>query len=413
MVLLYRLLVAQKLNVSASLISVALLSTMPVFWSQAIRAEVYTIHSFLIISILLTWWNAHTHQKKFLFFTCFVLLGISMGHHLTAALLWVAILVCLLWENRQWQSVAIASSFFGMLIIPIVYSYFPLRSIYTPRIDYIHPYFNIDVGNISIIWWLLSAQAFHCAFYIDYNPISLSKEFIHLLILLWDNSLGIGVILAAWGWQRLRENHPLWCRLLSLYFLVNVVAFLSYHVVDKEVMFIPIFIIGSIWLANGIQALKDWMVARLDGVSEHYVIPSISGLLMLLVSLGVWFNWSTVSLHQDSRVYDFAVQIIHEVEPSTIIVSHWVTASVLDYVQVVDGKRADVTIFNLEFYGLGLQKQCDQQSDPYAQQAWFDWIHQHVRQRPLCFIEPLPAIPNDLRWANRGSCWTLTTAMVQ
>lgn len=293
-----------------------------------------------------------------------------------------------------------------------IYSYFPVRSMYTPRIDYIRPYFNIDTGSVRVIWWLVSAQAFRSAFYIEYDPISLLKEIMQLLLLIWENSLGIGLMLAIWGWQKLRRNYPCWNRLLSLYFLINVIAFLSYHVVDKQVMFMSIYIIGSIWLANGIQALKDWAVVHFSSVPQNYTIACISGLLMLFVVLGVWFNWFTVSLSQDSRVYDFAVQVINEVEPSTMIVSHWVTASVLDYVQVVDGRRADVTSFNLEFYALGLQ-QYDQRPGLNAQQAWFDWLHQHVGHRPLCFIEPLPAIPNDLHWASRGLCWTLTTAAVQ
>jgi len=128
--------------------------------------------------------------------------------------------------------------------------------------------------------------------------------------------------------------------------------------------------------------------------------------LLMVVAVGVWLNWSAVSLRGNRRVYDFAAHLLREVEPSTMIVNHWVTASVLDYLRIVEGQRPDVASFNLDFYFLGAQTECDM-PDALAQMAWFSWLSGQLVSRPLCFIEPLPSSPSNLHWVREGTCWQL------
>jgi len=406
---LYQLLLAQTGEWKISLVATSLFATAPIPWSQAIQAEVYTLHTFLMASTLIAWFHAHRSMRIGSSVICFILLGLGMGNHLTTALLWASALISTIWGTPRWRRICISATILGLGIAAACYLYFPWRSMATPQIDYIRSYFDVDLGSLSGLWWLISASAFQHLFYIDLTPSALLQEVFRLSIFVWDGSLGIGLILGAWGWWRLRQAHPSWNLLLSLYFIANLIAFISYHVVDKEAMFIPTYLVGSIWIANGIGELTAWITSCLQRSNPDRMNAPISLILLLVIAVSVWLNWSSVSLRHDRRVYDFAARLLDEVEPSTTIVNHWVTASVLDYLQVVEGRRPDVTSFNLSFYFLGLQTRYGSldNNNTSAQADWFSWLDSQLGQRPLCFIEPLPTIPDNLRWIRQNACWKL------
>jgi hypothetical protein len=404
---LYQLLWLQTRDTMASVVAAILFATVPTFWSQAIRAEVYTLHTWLMVMTLFLWWHAHAAVRRASFIMCFVFLGLGMAHHPTTVFLWASLLVCAWWEDRCSISSIGAATSLGLGVAAICYLYFPWRSQQTLAIDYVRPYFHIDPGTFSGIWWMISLSAFRCQFYLDLSPGALVQGGLQFLHLYWMNFLGIGLILSIWGWFRLRKEQRHWNRLLSIYFLTQVVAFLLYHTIDKEVMFLPMYVVGSLWAAGGIQALSDWTRAHWPLSTTRHVNILVQAVLLLIIGAGVSLNWTTIDLHQDRRIREFASRVLQEVEPSTLIVNHWVTASALDYLRVVEGQRPDVMGFNLDLYFLGAQTQCRTLSDSLVQQAWFAWLDVQRRRRPLCFIEPLPPLPDDLRWLRQGTCWTV------
>ena len=99
-----------------------------------------------------------------------------------------------------------------------------------------------------------------------------------------------------------------------LLLIANVAAFLSYHVIDKHVMFIPLYIVGSIWVASGIELLIEWFSRRNPRVNTARLCIQINTTLMLIVAIGTAINWPAVSLRQNQRVYQFAEQVLEEVD---------------------------------------------------------------------------------------------------
>lgn len=408
--LLYRLLFIETGRMLVALTASFMFATAPVFWSQAIRAEVYTLHTFLVVGALSAWLDAQRHQRAKSYVLCFVLLGLGMGNHLTTALLWLSILASADWSSAYWRRLTIGSTFVGLVVASACYLYFPWRAAANPRIDYVGSYFGVDLRSLQGLWWLISGRMFRCAFYLDLTPPALWREVLRFARQLWDNSLGIGLILAAWGWPRTRQSNPRWNRLLSFYLLANLAAFLIYHVVDKEVMFIPAYIVGSIWVADGINRLIDLAQARLRQPQPMRLHNLIYLGLGVIIVIGAWLSWRSVDLSQNRKVYDLAVNLVESVEPSTMIVNHWVTASVFDYLSIVEGRRPDVTNLNLDFFFLAQQGPCDDRSGASAQQAWFSWLRPSLEQRPLCFVEPLPAIPDGMSWIKQAACWKAISA---
>jgi hypothetical protein len=407
---LFALLLYQTRNWFASLTATALFALSPLFWSQAIRAEVYTLHTAIVMGVLLACLLAY--QKKQIAYTviCSCMLGLGSGNHMTIIFLWASILINTFLMGARERKTHLLAAMPGILIAGLLYMYFPWRSAANPQIDYIRPYFHIDPGSLSGLWWMITGQAFRCSVKLDAS--SLVQQLARLARYLWSGSLGFGLVLGILGWWKLQKTHSQWNRLLTLYLLCSLVMFVVYNVVDEEVMFLPVHALICIWAANGIGVVEKWVTNRVRNAIHVNVF--VNAALMVVIALSAWLDWSYVSLKDDRRVYDTAAQVLSQLEPSAILVNHWVTASVYDYLRLVEGRRPDVSGFNIDFFFLGVQKRCTSSitKDP-TQAAWLGWLDDYLGKRPLCFIEPLPPVPVEYSWYQRGGCWTLNSGASQ
>ena len=391
----------------SALPAVLLFATTPIFWSQALRAEVYTLHTFLMLSTLYLWRRAHQRGQAVWYLLSFLVLGLAMGNHPTTILLLATLLLSLIWETPRFRRLGILGTAGGIVIAVVLYLYFPLRSLYSPEIDYITPYFRVDLGSPAGVWWLLTAKMFQHEAYWSGSWLEIVQELSRFGASLSLGYLGVGAVLGLWGWLAARKKDLLWNRLLTIYLLANLVAFAFYHVADKEVMFVPAFAVWAIWVSHGIRALSDWLHRHLGALPLGMARNYASVALMVVVVLGIVANWNSTSLRGNRKAYEFATQLLAEVEPSTLVVNGWATASVLDYLRLVEDRRSDVQSFNLDFYNLGLQERHGSPASTAAQAEWQAWLDYQRRQRPLCFLEPLPAVPEQYRWTKEGTCWKL------
>jgi len=405
--LLFRL-IGEDLDDSAHALPAALLFAMtPIFWSQALRAEVYTLHTFLMIGTLYLWRRAHQRQKPLKYVLAFLVLGLAMGNHPTTILLWATLLLCLIWETPRFRRLGVLGTAGGVAVAGMLYLYFPLRSLYSPEVDYITPYFHVDLGSPAGMWWLLSAKMFQHEAYWSGSWLDIVRELWRFGTSLSLGYLGVGAILGLWGWFAAREKNRVWNRLLTIYFVANVVAYAFYHVADKEVMFSPAYAVWAIWIAYGIGALGDWLHRHLPDLTVRMGRKYTGIAVIVVLGLGMVANWHSTSLHGNRKAYDFGTQLLAEVETSTLVVNGWATASVLDYLRLVEGRRPDVESFNLDFYNLGLLERHGSPDSAAAQAEWRAWLDTQRQRRPLCFLEPLPAVPKQYEWIKQGTCWKL------
>ncbi len=407
-VLLFKLLYRQTGSFWAALVPTALFASAPLVWSQSNRAEVYTLHLCLMTGALLAWYTAHKTHRAGGYWVCFLLLGLGAGNHTTTLLLWGPALALTIWSEPDHRKEVLLANLLAVGLAGLIYLYFPWRARSELQVDYIRNYFNLNPGTPGGLIWLASGQAFRCLLLRPENPAAFLNEAFRLVKFLWEGSLGFGLVLGVWGWLFLQKTQRNWNYLLSTYFLANLVMFLAYGAVDKEVIFLPAYIVMSLWVGSGFAGFTQWTARRWPNLREG-AIQAASGLALLFVIVfGAVAAWPTLNLRNNYQVYSYAKNILDEVSPSTTIVNHWATASVFDYLRIVEGVRPDVKSFNVDFYFLGIQDGCKPISDEQLlANGWVFWLESLSRQDRLCFIEPLPDAPEGFAWRRKGSCWHL------
>ena len=405
---LYWLAFKQTRNYLAAFSAAALFATLPILWSQAIRAEVYSLHVFLMLCALLAWYQAYRKKSRGSYLLAYVFLGLGLANHLTSILLWAAALASTIWLDRGLRKATIPAALLGLLVGGVAYLYFPWRAGAALEIDYIRPYFDVDPGGWSGVLWMVSGRAFGCLVAAPSGLDGIVGELARLVGDLFRGTLGIGLVLAVPGWAALSRTARPWNRLLSLYFIANLIAYLFYGAVDKEVMFIPLYAVVCIWFASGISALAGWIASKVLDFGPREINLGVNLAILALVIAGVAADWGTITLKDDRRAYEFAQDVLEGVSPGSTVVNHWATASVFDYLRIVEGQRIDVSSYNADFYFLGVQEACRPISnEDMLDNGWIDWLMELSTKGRLCYIEPLHGLPEGYRWRNLGVCWDL------
>ncbi len=405
--ILYRLLFKQTRIFWITTIFTVLFATSPLYWSQSIRAEVYTFHTFLTTTSLLTWYIGNFRKEKFFIYFSFIVLGISAGNHPTTILLWIAITVVSIKINFFTFTNLLFANILTFFSGSIWYLYFPLRANSALLIDYIRPYFQVDLSNLSGIIWMISGKPFQCLL-LQSETNSLSLEALRLLDFIWTGSLGFGIFFAIWGWFELNKKFTLWNQLLSIYLLTNLFSFLIYKAIDKEVMFLPVIILTMIWASNGVDPFVNWFSSVQKQLDQTSIIFLLKTSLISIMMLAIISDFQNISLKNDRRVYEYTKNLVIESNPDSLIANHWATASVIDYLQIVEKVRPDVKNINVDFYFLGLQENCNPPSNQdLIKNGWISKLYNLSKMNRLCYIEPLHDLPDEYNWSKNGLCWQI------
>ncbi|MCX6031428.1 MAG: DUF2723 domain-containing protein [Chloroflexi bacterium] len=259
----------------------------PTFWSQAVIAEVYTLHAAFVAAVLLglvSW--AASRNPRTLYVTA-AIYGLSLAHHRTMLLLApaIAVYLWLVWRTPRTTHHAprppaplLAAAF---LLPPLLlYAYIPLRA---P----LAPYASVRVGPAQTValyepTWrgflaYVAGQSFQGdlgapgqaiaralpAMKLLVNEVTWVGIALGLLGLLWlvvpgRRSQGAGVT----GWESGGSQRSAIGALTGLSFL-GVFGFnLFYGIGDIFVFYIPAYLIWTLWMAAGVNALAT-LVSRI------------------------------------------------------------------------------------------------------------------------------------------------------
>lgn len=313
-------------------------------WTISIVAEVYAFQGLLFIWILISalQWREHGSNKSLLAgaFLC----GLSAANNPATVLWWPGIVYLFLSSNAKKAHPGISlvqiGCAFMLGLLPVLY--LPLRSAADPVIVYAGKYnlqgdfIPLDLTQPETLFWYLSGGQFRKLFP-SADVRDWLGEGIAFLRNFWSAFLGVGVPLGMWGLWRLRESDPK--LLYGLAFIIGpfLIFFVGYQASDKEFMLLPFYILWTLAIGLGLQALAEPLARGWHGL----------GLLLPAALLIV--NFSYVDASDSTTLKQIGTARLRAVEPGAFYLASWGDASMMEYLQEVEGIRPDVNVINVFF----------------------------------------------------------------
>ncbi len=310
-------------------------------WSSGIRAEVYTPQLLTIAAVFA--WLAYLSQQETVGLRGVLvaggLVGVMMAMHPGSILVTPGIVVAFLLLRLPWHW-ALAAGALSVVVFLVPLAYFPLRYAAGPALNIAGTYdaagdFQaVDLSSIGGVIWLLRGGQFDSFFFANGIFPSLA-EWAAMFRLVWANTLGVGLLLVVVGAvQMFREQRGVflvWGAALLPYFYF----YTTYGAGDRETMIGPVHMLLGVAVAFGLAWVLSDVAARWRGV-----LALILPLTFLLV------NFPLLNLRQDTTVYDRATIILDTLPEGAKVVGRWFDVIPLEYLQIIEGRRRDVTVYN-------------------------------------------------------------------
>lgn len=227
-------------------------------WSWSVVAEVYSLHVFLVVTILwlLLVWRQRVQQGesagRWLILAALVY-GLALGNHnLTIGLLAPAILFWL-WINRRglsWSLVALSA--LALALGALIYLYLPWRAAQDPLLNWGDPH------NLERLWWHVTGKQYRVNLF-GGTLASMARELGAGLLLWTQQFTPLAVPLLLGGvWALWRRD-----RALTIFTLLIAIFGVSYAVIyeiadDRDAYYLASFLVSTLWLAAAWRWLSAW-----------------------------------------------------------------------------------------------------------------------------------------------------------
>ena len=392
----------------------------PTFWSQAVIAEVYTLHAMLVIGVLLGLlrWSvrpAERHSYRPLYCAA-AAFGLGLAHHRSMLLLVPGIVVYLWYGRRRSESWALRlgglARALPLVALPLLlYAYIPLRAPLMPYAQIrLGPANTLDLYQPTANWLIahMTGQVFGQAIHVPASP---SDELLAGAGMLAQEVTPLGILLGLVGvWMLARRSHPL--LVLTGLCFVSVVTFnLIYGIGDIFVFYIPAYLIWCLWMGLGVAwvgtLLGDVLAGRIilspgpprrsqsgDREWATWLAPVAVGLGLVLPLWMMATNYRQVDQSQNHAPRTAWEQILSQPIPANaILVSNDRDEMVpLWYLQQVEHVRPDL---------IGLFPRIQ------ATPEWAD-VGQVIdtarrTKRPVLLVKPMPGLEIKYRTESAGS----------
>jgi tetratricopeptide (TPR) repeat protein len=337
-------------NRIASLVGSLSLSFSSTLWSQAVISEVYTLNAFFVCLtfLVLVIWNERREDKYLLLFS--FLCGLSLTNHQTMALLFPPYLFYIysgdpfILKRRKTLSF-IVLLFFSALTL---YLYLPIRSLTNAPLDWGNPenFKNFLDHILRRQYGSLSKQPH--SFPLFFRQLG---TYLKSLSSQWTPYVGLIGILGAW--RSFKENKRLFLTILLIFLSLSLVTvYLINFKLEREVLnaaevfYIPSYIMFSLWIGIGLSYLsKRWI--RIKG---RKILSSFLTFLLLFIPLiPLSSNYFRNDKSKDYFSYNYGMNIFKTLDKNAVIfTSGDYQTFPLTYLQIIEGKREDVTICDIQ-----------------------------------------------------------------
>jgi len=340
------------------------------FWSQAVIAEVYTLHNLFVVAIF---WlllqprrdgeDAGARQARRWQLT-FFLLGLSLTNHLTTVLLVPAVGLALLWDRprmraREWMVAG------GLFLLGLsVYVFIPLRwpALNEGRWMTVSEFLTYVTGGRfrgalrldgwrDPTRWRIVARLLH-------DPFGWPGLVLGGLGVVGLSGLKItpGGLSNPRFWPgsddpaRAESNllKPAMRRralaLTGVTFAAFVAYGLSYYVADIAVFLLPAHLILALWIGVGVAFLARLLDSTAPALSDVWR-PGLVALFALLPLSRIWMNLPVVDRSRERGGYAWGKYVLEQpLDRGSAILADTKKFAPLYYLQQVEGVRPDLDI---------------------------------------------------------------------
>jgi 4-amino-4-deoxy-L-arabinose transferase-like glycosyltransferase len=405
-----RLLVGHRLP---ALVGAIAMAVSPTFWSQAVIAEVYTPGAAFLVAVLVCLLAWNTYRNPRYLFLAGVLGGLSLGVHMTVALLAPAVGVFLLlsWWRARGQGQAIwrpallgalagtglmlvaflaldwnapRANFFDSAVLPSRSAWgYQANGLTTP---FERLAFNLSGRQFRSLMFANPGKTMpHLAGqYLDGLPHELTQWVIGLA--------GVGLLgLLVRRWR----VAVLFLLALATYFVYTF----NYDLWDLYVFFIPSYVLLAIlagaglgWLVDGLRRIVPWPAARL------VVEPALA---VAVAAVGVWpiFSPNILLIRLGQPIFDFdgypasgaataglhslATAVVRGLDQDAIVFTEWHWLYPYYYVAYLEEGRTDLMFIETTPYvkGGGLAA------------SIIPYVQDRLTSHPIYFARRQPEMP--------------------
>lgn len=336
----YLLILKITFSCIAGFFGALILAFLPLFWSQTVAAEVYTLHAFFVVLLIYLLWKWDETRDFTYLLTAAFLAGISFCNHLQTLMLAPAVLFIIYSTEKKvflkGKNFLILSLFFILGLS--LYIYLPIRSGTGVTLQW------GDVSNLEGFLSHVTGKG-HRGFYVfTQNFPAYVLRCKEVLYLIWKQ-FGLILLLSLWGWLKLPSVR--WKIFVILLILFDLFYTLFLNIISLEIspFELPTCVILSILSGIGLsEALRIIFKKPFISRQTRVAIATICCLIPLLFA---FFNYKQCDQSKNYTAYDNAVNILRTPESgSTIIMDGDNIIFPVTYGRMVERMREDITLYD-------------------------------------------------------------------
>jgi hypothetical protein len=339
----------------------------PLVWSQAVITEVYALHSLLVAALLFFFIHPPCGDQKNLDLLHGLLMGLTMGNHLTAALLLPFLFFPSQQDNLPPLPGGSASSIIRKLIWLLVglsiYLTLPLRAGSRPPINWGNPV------TLKQFWWLVSGELYR-GYYLQFSPAEIWGRMQDVPSFLLHQFGWLGFLLAVAGLIVFFKPSRLYLSTIWVGLVFGVFAIL-YASGDSDVYFHPASLAFAVWIGLGVGHTLNRIRWK-----PRFVLCAAGFLLLGYFASRAFGIVGEVDASQDRRAEAFGRQVLAQVPKDALV--------------FVKGDRA---VFAVWYFHFALDQRPDM-TVIAEELLHFDWYLETLRE-----TYPALAVPGPFPWA--------------
>jgi hypothetical protein len=310
-------------NVAAGAVAGLILAFSHTFWTQAIIAEVYSLHIALIVCCLLALYayQQQPSQRRLAIF--FAVYAVSFGNHLSMILLLVPCALFLAAVHPRPRELLRPGTIALAAGIAVAGSL-----LYAPQFLFVWTNIDAPAGwtdRVATFWFDVTKADWRETMMAGVDRSELGDR---LAMWAWDAQLqfgSAGLVVAAIGTLRLWAVSRAWALLIVSAYAVNLLFAVTYNVGDPHVFFLP----GHLLTAVAVAAL----FADRRGLSKPLWLTA-AVVLLAYASWRGFDTWPSANRHDDRRADLLGTRVVAGVSDTNAILvtdMNWQSENVVLY----------------------------------------------------------------------------------